>query len=333
MLKTEYIFANYECIVENYIASFYKNDQVFSQLVNDELNPNYQKLKFFFDLIDINVNLDKFYSISKAFISARRGEVLHLDYPNFKNVAHYVLDFMPEYWKHFRLVLKIYNHKNLIDEILNDEKIKIKLIKKKEFIDNPVHEHNKYIEFLCPEFQGRLISWGDGPLDNEKMENFYPINVIRNLLKENPELPKDISNYEDLLKIIKNYFLFTVKSDEDIPRKIFFLIFGFIYNATGEKHSRSLFEYYGDFSTDIIFKNHLNTIVDVFDLKYLIESISFCDNCCVVTLNSKVFDQDYDLEKYRNDVKNEYLLREAINWCESEAAKDWREFFCSIERA
>lgn len=57
-------------------------------------------------------------------LSAREGKVIHLDYPHFKNVMHYVIDFILEYWKYFRLDLKIYINQELINPILKDKKIK-----------------------------------------------------------------------------------------------------------------------------------------------------------------------------------------------------------------
>jgi len=57
-------------------------------------------------------------------LSARDGKIIHLDYPHFKNVSHYVLDFILEYWKYFRLDLKIYTNQELINPILKDKKIK-----------------------------------------------------------------------------------------------------------------------------------------------------------------------------------------------------------------
>ena len=330
MLKEKYMFNNYEVIVENHIASIDKTDQVFSTLVKDKINPNYEKLRLFFELIDVDINFSKIDSIRKAFISAREGKVLYLDYPSFKNVAHYVLDFIPNYWKHFRLVLKIYNHKKLTQDILSDEKIKNKLNKKKDLIEKPAHENNIYIEFLCPRFQGRLISWGNGSSDIEELDYSYSINVIRNLLKENPMLPGQISNYEDVLNIIKKYFLFTVKVDEAIPEKILFSIFSFINNVIGDKHSGVLFQYFGDFEDDILFKNNLNSIVDVFELNQFIGGIGFCDNWCNVELKFSDISKIDNLEEYSINSRKISLLQQAIKWCEKKITNGENHFFVEI---
>jgi len=65
---------------------------------------------------------------------------------------------MPEFWIHFRLVLKMYQHQHLIQEILADAKIQKKLKDKASEIDHPYHQYNEYIEFLCPELDGKLIA-------------------------------------------------------------------------------------------------------------------------------------------------------------------------------
>ena len=331
MSKEEYIFNNYEFVVENHIASIDKADQVFSTLVNDKLNPNYEKLRNFFELIDVDINFSKIDSIRKAFISAREGKVLYLDYPSFKNVAHYVLDFIPNYWTHFRLVLKVYNHKKLTQDILSDEKIKNKIDKKKDLIENPTHEHNIYIEFLCPKFQGRLISWGNGSSEIEEVDYSYSINVIRDLLKEDPVLPSNLRDYQGVLNIIKKYFLFTVKVGENIPENILFSIFSFINNVIGDKHSGVLFEYIGDFEDDILFKNSLNSIVDVFELNQFIGSIGFCDNWCGIDLKSIDISEVDNFEEYSINNRRISLLEQAIKWCEKKVANSGNYFFVEVD--
>ncbi|MFI8145036.1 hypothetical protein [Acinetobacter sp. ABJ_C5_2] len=333
MTEKKSIFANYKSIVEDYIKSLYRNDHVFSSVVNDKLNPNYQHLKEFFKLIGVQPDLEKHYSIAKAMLSAREGKVIHLDYPHFKNVAHYVLDFIPEYWKHFRLVLKIYTHQELIGEILKDKKIQIKIEKKKSFIENPSHLHNTYIEFLCPEFNGRLISWGQGLLDSDQIESIqasYPINIFKNLLKENPELPLNPTNHEQYLELIRRYFLFSVKVDEDIPSHVLNTIFDFIHNVVGDNHSHSLFNYYGEFRTDILFKNYLNAIVDIFDLEFLIDDMGFGDNVCSITLKNNTKHSEDDLELVILNMEKYFLLREAIKWCEKKTRVVWNDFFVEV---
>lgn len=59
MTEKKSIFANYKSIVEDYIKSLYRNNHVFSSVVNDKLNPNCQHLKEFFKLIDVQPDLEK----------------------------------------------------------------------------------------------------------------------------------------------------------------------------------------------------------------------------------------------------------------------------------
>lgn len=59
MTEKKSIFANYKSIVEDYIKSLYRNDHVFSSVVNDKLNPTYRHLKEFFKLIDVQPDQEK----------------------------------------------------------------------------------------------------------------------------------------------------------------------------------------------------------------------------------------------------------------------------------
>src|SRR5690606_32109261 len=156
------------------------------------------------------------------------------------------------------------------------------------------------------------------------------INVIRNLLKEDPVLPGQISNYEDVLNIIKKYFLFTVKVDEAIPEKILFSIFSFINNVIGDKHSGVLFQYFGDFEDDILFKNNLNSIVDVFELNQFIGGIGFCDNWCNVELKFSDISKIDNLEEYSINSRKISLLQQAIKWCEKKITNGENHFFVEI---
>ncbi|EOD1396627.1 hypothetical protein ACJFHR_000544 [Acinetobacter baumannii] len=193
--------------------------------------------------------------------------------------------------------------------------------------------HNTYIEFLCPEFNGRLISWGQGLLDSAQIESIqasYPINIFKNLLKENPELPLNPTNYEQYLELIRRYFLFSVKVDEDIPSHVLNTIFDSIHNVVGDNHSHSLFNYYGEFQTDILFKNYLNAIVDIFDLEFLIDDMGFGDNVCSITLKNNTKHSEDDLELVILNMEKYFLLREAIKWCEKKTRVVWNVFFVEV---
>lgn len=329
-MSNQPLFHNYKEIVENYIDSFLCIDKVFSYVKDDKYNPNHKMISLFFDLIDIKYDND-FEMVAKAMICARKGEILYFKYKSFINVAHYVLDNIPNYWTHFRLILKVYKHFSLIEEILNDSKVKNKIVEKQSYINNPNHFYNVYIEFLCPELGGRLIAWGDGvPVDDDS-QLYYPINIFKKLLADKPSLPITAKNHNIILDSIRNYICFNNNVYEEIPADVLNVIFKYIQDKIGISHSKILFDYYGDFPNDIDFKNKLNPIIDVFDLGNFIEEISFCDNCCYIDLKGdKKINLDTETEEGWINFMKKVLLEKAIKFCEDQIGGEDRDFF--IER-
>jgi len=328
MSENQLIFHNYEDIVKNYIDSFYCTNKIFSLVVDETVNPNYSKLKDFFKLLDIDSEDDNFYMITKAILCARKGEVLYFRYNHFKNVAHYVLDNIPRYWTHFRLILKNYKHISLSNEILEDPKIQKKIEDKQSFIKDPNHLHNTYIEFLCPELDGRLIAWGEGKLNKDDDRSCYPVNIFKNLLKDKPTLPNSIKESKKVLELIKDYFFFTTNIIEEMPKDVYRVIFSFIQQEKQNNHSHSLSDYYGDFVTDIDFKNYLNPIVDFFDLKHFIDEMSFTDNLCYIELkNDKKVSFNVKTDQGWINFRKKCLLEKAIEFCEEQVQRECSYFF------
>ena len=71
----------------------------------------------------------------------------------------------PAYIKHFMLTLKVTGKPNLLNERDSSGKWKEhykKYTQQSEDAKIYNHDLNQFIEFLVPEFEGRLISWGEG---------------------------------------------------------------------------------------------------------------------------------------------------------------------------
>jgi hypothetical protein len=70
----------------------------------------------------------------------------------------------PAYIKHFMLTLKVTGKPNLLNERDNSGKWKERYKKyTQQPEDTKIYKHdlNQFVEFLVPEFEGRLISWGE----------------------------------------------------------------------------------------------------------------------------------------------------------------------------
>lgn len=243
-------------------------------------------------------------------------------------MAHYVLDNIPRYWIHFRLILKTYEHISLCNEILKDFKIQKKIKDKQSLIKDPKHLHNTYIEFLCPELNGRLIAWGENKLNGDDYHFCYAVNIFKNLLKDKPILSNNIKDSKKVLELFKDYFFFTTHIIEEMPKEVYKVIFSFIQQENQNNHSHSLSEYYGDFVTDIKFKNFLNPIVDFFDLKNFIDEMSFTDNHCYIKLkNDKKLNFDIKTDQGWINFTKKCLLHNAIKFCEKQVQKEDSYFF------
>lgn len=329
MEDQQVLFDSYQDIITNYIASFEKANTVFSIVSNGKTNLNFKYLEQFLKIIGVELAGQKFHSLTKIILSAQEGKVLYYDYSSFKPLAHFVLDKMPEFWTHFRLVLKTYQHQHLVQEILADAKIQKKLKDKASEIDNPDHQYNTYIEFLCPELDGKLIAWGLGEDLRSTQSNVqrqgYPINILKNFLKDQPQILHQ--NVEQTLYVLEKYFMFKFNIVESVRKSAFNAFFDFILKNFKDQQGY-LDRFYGDYGMDLMFKAQLNPIVEVLDLAYLIENVGFCDNCCTFSIKDSVA-MNYDLhtETGWENQNNKEMLRAAIAYCEQMVKKEEPYFF------
>lgn len=327
------LFDSYQDIVTHYIASFEKANLPFSRVSDGKLNPDFRYLEKFLHILQIELDGHQFYTLTKVMLSAKEGKILYYDYTAFKNIAHLVLDKMPKFWMHFRLVLKTYQHQDLVKDILNDAKIQQKLKDKSAEIDHPEHQYNSYLEFLCPELDGKLIGWGLGEdLSSDTFaynRNSYPVHVLKNFLKNPSEILQ--GDFDSILSTLKQYVLFKLQKCEAIPQAYLNVFFDFIVQQGKDQPHHFLNQFYGDHETDVMFKALLNPIVGLLDLSYLIENVGFCDNCCTFIMkDAKAMNYDLDTDIGWQNQNNKDMLRVAIDYCEKLVSQEDSYFY--VER-
>lgn len=105
-----------------------------------------------------------FKTVINSILSAKFSYAVGNNISDMVSVAHNLMEHHPLYIKHFMLTLKVTGKPNLLNE--RDisgkwrERYK-KYTQQSEEIKMYKHDLNQFIEFLVPEFEGRLISWGE----------------------------------------------------------------------------------------------------------------------------------------------------------------------------
>lgn len=103
-------------------------------------------------------------TVVNSILSAKLGYVVGNNISDMVSVAHNLMEHHSAYIKHFMLTLKVTDKPNLLNERDVSGKWKERYHK---YIQQPKeskiyhHDLNQFIEFLVPEFEGRLIAWGD----------------------------------------------------------------------------------------------------------------------------------------------------------------------------
>ncbi|WP_336024229.1 DUF6035 family protein [Acinetobacter lwoffii] len=103
-------------------------------------------------------------TVVNSILSAKFGYVIGNHINDMVSVAHNLMEHHPAYIKHFMLTLKVTDKPNLLNERDSSAKWKERY---KKYIQQPEefkiykHDLNQFIEFLVPEFEGRLIAWGE----------------------------------------------------------------------------------------------------------------------------------------------------------------------------
>lgn len=103
-------------------------------------------------------------TVINSILSAKFGYAVGNNINEMVSVAHNLMEHHPAYIKHFMLTLKVTGKLNLLNERDSSGKWKERYKKyTQQPEDTKIYKHdlNLFIEFLVPEFEGRLISWGE----------------------------------------------------------------------------------------------------------------------------------------------------------------------------
>lgn len=98
-------------------------------------------------------------TLINGLISAKRGEPVGMKYVQGEliRVAHVVFETCPQFLMHFRLTLRHYGHDHLLQEQDSNGKWAAKLNKHKTNPTEPDRTYDRFVEFLVPAFEGRLV--------------------------------------------------------------------------------------------------------------------------------------------------------------------------------
>lgn len=103
-------------------------------------------------------------TVVNSILSAKFGYVVGNNINDMVSVAHNLMEHHPAYIKHLMLTLKVTGKPDLLNERDSSGKWKDRY---KKYVQQPEefkiykHDLNQFIEFLVPEFKGRLIAWGE----------------------------------------------------------------------------------------------------------------------------------------------------------------------------
>lgn len=111
-------------------------------------------------------------TVVNSILSAKFGYVVGNHINDMVSVAHNLMEHHPAYIKHFMLTLKVTGKPNLLNERDFSGKWKDRYKKyAQQPEDTKIYKHdlNQFIELLVPEFEGRLISWGENYEHDSKL--------------------------------------------------------------------------------------------------------------------------------------------------------------------
>ncbi|EKU37809.1 hypothetical protein ACINWC141_3573 [Acinetobacter sp. WC-141] len=114
-------------------------------------------------------------TVVNSILSAKFGYAVGNNINDMVSVAHNLMEHHPAYIKHFMLTLKVTEKPNLLNERDSSGKWREryqKYTQQPEVDKIYKHDLNQLIEFLVPEFEGRLISWGEssGPYSKVQID-------------------------------------------------------------------------------------------------------------------------------------------------------------------
>lgn len=100
-------------------------------------------------------------SLDKIVLSAKYGKPFAYRYESLVPVENLVLNSKRNFWQHFYGITCLYQHKENLERKDNAKK-KLAEEKRAEAKQiEPIHDYNRFIEFLCPKLTGRILFWGE----------------------------------------------------------------------------------------------------------------------------------------------------------------------------
>ena len=103
-------------------------------------------------------------TVVNSILSAKFGYAVGNNINDMVSVAHNLMEHHQAYIKHFMLTLKVTEKPNLLNERDSSGKWRERYKKYTQLPEvDKIYKHdlNQFIEFLVPEFKGRLIAWGE----------------------------------------------------------------------------------------------------------------------------------------------------------------------------
>lgn len=143
-------------------------------LSDSQFNINWFSIRSELELMEIitpkYILYPPYKTVINSVLSAKFGYAVGNQINDMVSVAHNLMEHHPAYIKHFMLTLKVTGKSNLLNKRDGSGKWKERY---KKYTQQPEdakiykHDLNQFIEFLVPEFEGRLIAWGRGDLHSD----------------------------------------------------------------------------------------------------------------------------------------------------------------------
>lgn len=152
-------------------------------------------------------------SLDKIVLSAKYGKPFAYRYESLVPVENLVLNSKRNFWQHFYGITCLYQHKENLERKDNAKK-KLAEEKRAEAKQiEPIHDYNRFIEFLCPKLTGRILFWGEygkaiHNAEADELATFFNwINFYREFLSDSPKINfENMAQHKDkALFLLKKY--------------------------------------------------------------------------------------------------------------------------------
>lgn len=203
-------------ITEDLLEKFNSNNKLLDKLFKQW----FMQLEFF----EEERTYTRMYSLDTIVLSAKNGTPIGYRYDNLLPIENSVLDRKPEFWQHFYGIICLHGHKTSLkrkskrkEELTQEKRDKAELLA-------PLHDYNKFIEFLCPLMEGRLLFWQQygkrlPQATAEEINSFFNwTNFYRYLLNPTPLIDERVAErhskevLQSLQRWLQSYFGLTTPS-------------------------------------------------------------------------------------------------------------------------